>query len=179
MGAVAGIVVGVLVFVTLAVVGAVLAIILTWYFKYRHTRHFMKMASDYKGIGNPNYGDVDRGLLITQNQTIAVASDYEVPLSMSHSDPRQQLHVQQPGHIPTQKYINIPNRNPTTSLTESSDEGEYSYVIIRHPHHQAARPQRSYDSHFLQSTESWDLPTLAAAETGDPASGKVTSNTHC
>ena len=55
-GAVAGIMVGVIVFVALAVAGVLLAIILTWYFRRRDTRHFVKMESE--GLENPNYGIV-------------------------------------------------------------------------------------------------------------------------
>ena len=219
MGAVAGIVVGVLVFVTLVTVGLVSAIILTWYCKCRQAGHFTKMERR-KGIENPNYGNVDPSPLIsgsTQNQTIprtppAVPSDYEVPVSISSSERSQQQEhhaAEQPvgepthqftdipdqnltsshvlhtaGMPPTQHYINIPaGRHPTSSVTGSStsNSGEYSYVQVRNvcpQQHQAVRPQKSYDSNFLQSTQSWaDLPTLVAAESGpDPTSGKGTSN---
>ena len=173
MGAVAGIVVGVLAFVALAVIGVVSAILLTCYFKRRRTRYFRKMESE--GLENPNYGDVDRGpAIISQNPT--TASDYEVPVpsirySERHAQEQHQQHnsfvQQQPGKQ-TQKYINVPNRNLTSSLTGSD---EYSYVFVRHPQHQPVRPQRSYDSNFLLSSEeSLDLPTFVAVETGEPTS---------
>ena len=164
---------GVLIFVTLAVIaGVVLVTILTWYFKCRHTRYFMKMRSE--GIENPNYGDVDRGPLITRYQRVtAVAGDYEVPVPINNSEPVQQQQQQQPqAHHgrPTQpQYVNIPDQNQRRSLTGSSNNGDYSYVIVRPPQHQAVSPQRSYDSHYLQSTESWsDLAKLATADLGDP-----------
>ena len=153
----AGIVVGVMVFIALAVTGVVLAIILTWCFKCRHKRYFVKMKSE--GLDNPNYGEVDHGTL---SQTSA--RDYEVPIPMNSEA------QQQPGQ-PTH-YINIPNQNLTT---KGSNSGDYSYVLVSHPH--ITHPQRSYDSHFLQSSEeSWDLPRVVAAESGDPTSGKLTTN---
>ena len=174
MGAVAGIVVGVLVFIALAVIGVVSAILLTCYFKHRHTRYFRKKESE--GLENPNYGEVDSGPFISQNQTTAQEpSDYEVPVpSISYSEPHmQEQHqqhnsdsfAQQQHGKPTQSYINIPDRNLTSSLTGS---GDYSYVIVGRPQHQPVRPQRSYNSYFpLSSKESSDLPTFAAAELGE------------
>ena len=164
-GTVAGIVVGVLVFITCAVIGVVLAIILT-YFKCRHTRYFVKV--EHKGIENPNYGDVDHGTHSQKLQTsVAVAVDYETPVSIISE--QKQL---QPGK-PTQQYINIPAQNPTGSIDNS---GASSYVLVRHQQHQRVCPQRSYDSQFLLSSEEWDdLPTVIAAESGDPTSGKLTT----
>jgi hypothetical protein len=161
---VAGIVVGVLVFVALAVVGVVLATLFTFYFKRRNTRYFKKVENE-GAIDNPNYGDVDRGPLINQNQTTVVASDYEVPVSsINYSEQQHQQHdssVQQKPGKPTQHYINIPNRN---LIIGSSNSGDYSYVIVGRPQHQPVRPQ-SYDSHFLLSSgESGDLPAFAGAE---------------
>lgn len=167
-GAVAGIVVGVLVFVALAVVGVVLAILLTCHFKHRYRRYFKKMENE-GAIDNPNYGDVDHayGPLISQNQTTAVARDYEVPVcSINYSEQQQQQHdfsVQQKPGKPTQQYMNIPHRN-NNIITGSSYSGDYSYVYVGRPQYQPVRPQ-SYDSHFLLSSgESRDLPTFVAAE---------------
>ena len=165
---------GVLVFAILAVIGVVLAIVLSWYFKCGHIRHFMKMESE--GIENPNYGDVDRGPLISQIQTTAVPRDYEVPVLINNSEPVQQQQQQQPqahhGRPTQRQYVNIPDRTLTSPLTGSCNSGDYSYVFVRPPQHQAVCPQRSHDSHFLQSTESGsNLPILNAAESGDPTSG--------
>ena len=153
----AGIVVGVIVYVALTVTGVLLAIILTRCFKCRHERYFVKIKSE--GFDNPNYGEVDHGTL---SQTSA--RDYEVPIPMN-SEAQQQSG--QPTH-----YINIPNLNLTTKHNNS---GDYSYIIVRHPH--STHPQRSYDSHFLQSSEeSRDLPRVVTAESGDPTSGKLITN---
>ena len=177
MGAVAGIVVGVLAFVALAVIGVVSANLLTCYFKCRHTsRYFRKVESE--GLENPNYGDVDRGpAIISQNQTTAQKpSDYEVPVpsisnSKQHAQEQRQQHnsfvQQQPGKQ-TQKYVNIPNQNLTSSHAGS---GEYSYVFVGHPQHQPVCPRMSYDSYYLLSSEeSLDLPTFVAVESGEPTS---------
>ena len=132
-----------------------------------------------EGLENPNYGDVDHGpLIISHNQTTAQEPrDYEVPvLSINNSAQQQEQHdvfAQQQHGIPTQKYINIPDRS---SLTEN---GDYSYVIVGRPQHQPIHPQRSYDSYFLLSSkESSDLPTVVAAELDEPTSNYTLMGAH-
>lgn len=165
MGAVAGIVVGVLVFVTLVIVGLVSAIILTWYCKCRQAGHFTKMEQR-KGIENPNYGDVDPSPLIsgsTQNQTIprtppAVPSDYEVPVSMNSSEQSQQQEhhaAEQPVGEPTHQFTDIPDRNLTSShvLHTAGIPPTQDYINIpagRHPTSSFTRSSDSGDYSYVE-----------------------------
>ena len=92
------------------------------------------------GFDNINYGEVERDA--TSSRKLP-PSDYEVP-------------------HPTQRYINVPAaHNIRDSFTGSSGSGVYSYVLVRNT------ASSLYDSHFLQSSESVDLPTIVAAETSE------------
>ena len=135
------------VFVFTALV-AVSLTLLVWCSRYRRRRR--PLGSRNPGFDNINYGEVDGDATRKRGP-----SDYEVPQ-------------------PTHRYINIPAHNKTTPFTGSSGSGVYSCVpvssTVRHT------PTRSYDSHFLQSSDSIDLPTIVAAESpNESANGRITS----
>ena len=134
--------------------GVVLAALLTCHFKGRFSKYYNSGISSAKheGLDNPNYGEVDpHG---SQHTSTQIAVDYEAPQS-NHT---------------SAKYINIPSQNLAHS---SSNSGIYSYVIVEHP----KDAPMSYDSNFLQSSGgSWELPSVATAETVEPMNGRLTSN---
>ena len=137
-----------------AAVVALLIIALVWYLTYRRRKYnqLPGTRNPAAGFDNINYGEVDCSNYPPTSKP-RVPSDYEVP-------------------HPSRHYTNIPPHSAnrfTDSNRSRGTSGIYSYVFVQRP--------RSYDSHFLQSSDgSVDLPTVVAAESGEPVNGRPTAN---